>query len=341
MDQFYLDKFRGALIGMAIGNIIGNPFKGRLKNEISLHYDYFFEFIKKHRDQFHSIGSDTQLAIHTTKALIEAKGYSSDLMIKHLIDWLDDPPINPGYNSLTTIKKLKYGVSLQKASSNSGGNGALTRVAPIGLFFSKDLVKLREVALASTSITHSNPFAKASAVLIARAISFLLDINSEKGFFINDFFDSLEMMISHTQKKEWDTLITILAKLKNNLNLSMEAGIIKFSQVGVKSPYFIEDYLGKAFIHPYSVSTLICALFIFLKNLNSFEKCIFELCTAGGNTDTVGALGGALAGVYFGEKQIPKELISLEDNYKTFFTLASDLLEIFQEKYLTKFPFRK
>ena len=69
--------------------------------------------------------------------------------------------------------------------------------------------------------------------------------------------------------------------------------------------------MGKAFVHPYAISTVACAIFVFLKNLDSFENCIIQLATAGGDSDTVGAIGGSLAGAYFGYKNIPDNLINL------------------------------
>lgn len=109
--------------------------------------------------------------------------------------------------------------------------------------------------------------------------------------------------------------------------------MIKFSQSGVKSPYFIEQFLGKAFVHPYTISTVVCAIFIFLKKINSFKDCIYELSTTGGDSDTVGAIGGGLAGVYFGMKKIPDELIKLVKNYKRILKISEKLFEIFKDRY--------
>jgi len=121
--------------------------------------------------------------------------------------------------------------------------------------------------------------------------------------------------------------------LKNNLHLSTEAGLIKFSQSGVKSPYFIEDYLGQAFVHPYTISTVVCSLFIFLRNLGSFKECIYELATAGGDSDTVGAIGGSIAGAYFGFENIPEKLVKLVKNSKGISKTAELLYEAFNSRY--------
>ena len=110
--------------------------------------------------------------------------------------------------------------------------------------------------------------------------------------------------------------------------------IFPASVVGVKSPYFIEEYLGQAFVHPYSISTVICSIFIFLKKLSSFKDCIFELATAGGDSDTVGAIGGSMAGAYFGMQKIPLDLIKLVKNYKKVSRTSEELYTIYEKKFL-------
>jgi len=160
-----------------------------------------------------------------------------------------------------------------------------------------------------------------------------LFFQSTSVFSIDEFFETIILSISNSQERIWEEFIVILNKVKQNLSISIEAGLIKFSQVGVKSPYFIEEYMGKAFVHPYTLSTVACAIFVFLKNLNSFEDCIFQLATAGGDSDTVGAIGGSLAGAYFGLKNIPNDLINVVKNHKKILKLSEQLHLKFKEKY--------
>ncbi len=333
MDLDYLDKFKGSLLGVAIGDTLGHPFEGILRNAIHSKFETFEEFINNNRRLFSTYTDDSQLTIHTAEALIKGKGFNLNNFITEYIRWLDDPPIGPGYGCISSITKLKSGVSWKKAASNSGGNGTVMRIAPIGLFFCKDLKGLKYASIKSSAITHSHPAASAGAIVIARAIAYLIDKDPKIGFSIDNFFDVIISFISGSQEDVWKEFIQILKKLKSNLDLSIEAGLIKFSQVGVKSPFFIEQYLGKSFVHPYALSTVACAIFIFLKRLKSFKECIYELATAGGDSDTVGAIGGSLAGVYFGMKNIPIELIKIVKNNKKIFKLSEALYKTFVESY--------
>ncbi|MFX0047415.1 MAG: ADP-ribosylglycohydrolase family protein, partial [Candidatus Hermodarchaeota archaeon] len=295
-------------MGVAIGDSLGHPFEGKIREEIYSKFKDFKEYIKSKRKLFKTYTDDTQLTLHTAEALIQGSGFNENNFIREYVKWLDDPPIGPGFGCISSIQKLKYGIPWKKAASNSGGNGTAMRVSPIGLFYSKDLKGLTNAALKSSKITHSHPAASAGAVVIASAIAFLIEKSVETSFSIEEFFTTIISSISNSQENIWEEFIEILNRVKDNLNISIETGLIKFSQIGVRSPFFIEDYLGKAFVHPYTLSTVACAIFVFLKNLNSFEDCIIQLATAGGDSDTVGAIGGSLAGAYFGLGNIPDEL---------------------------------
>ena len=327
-----LDKFQGTLIGVAIGDTLGHPFEGKLRTKIYSYFKDFNEFIQEYRDIFKTYTDDTQLTIHTAKAIIQGNGFNTYNFIQEYVRWLDDPPIGPGYGCISSIRKLKYGVPWKEAASNSGGNGTVMRIAPIGLFYSQDLKGLKTTAIKSSIITHSHPAASAGAVVIARAIAYLIDKSPETGFSKDKLFEVMISSISGSQEDIWEEFIKILYKLKDNLDMPIEAGLIKFSQAGVKSPYFIEEYLGQAFVHPYAISTVICSLFIFLNRLSSFEDCIFELATAGGDSDTAGAIGGSLAGAYFGMKNIPNDLIKLVKNHKKILRLSEELYRKFEKR---------
>jgi poly(ADP-ribose) glycohydrolase ARH3 len=273
------------------------------------------------------------LTLRTAKALIYGSGFNFDYFIREFINWLDEPPIGPGFGCISSIQKLKYGIPWKDAASKSGGNGTAMRVSPIGLFFCKDPKALENAAIKSSLITHSHPAASAGALVIAKAIAYLIDKDPATNFPLNEFFEYIIEPLNHSEFEVWREFIDILNKVKENLNMPVEAGLIKFSQSGVKSPFFIEQFLGRAFVHPYALSTVACAIFIFLKRLSSFEECIYELATAGGDSDTVAAIGGSLAGSYFGIKSIPSDLINLVKDSNKILEISTNLFNKFKIRY--------
>jgi ADP-ribosylglycohydrolase len=333
MSIDFLDKFKGTLLGVAIGDVLGAPFEGHLRTAIHSRFDSFDEFLKNNKNLFFTHTDDTQLTLHTAEALIEGKGFDIDVFIDEYIKWLDDPPIGAGYGCISSIRKLRQGISWKEASSNSGGNGTAMRVSPIGLFYCEDIDKLISSAIKSSQITHMHPAASAGAVVTAKAVAYLLDKDPEEGFSIDEFFKTIISSISNSKFTIWNEFKDILTKIQSNLDMSIESGLIKFSQAGVKAPFFIEHYLGQAFVHPYTLSTVACAIFVFLKKLASFKECIYELSTAGGDSDTIGAIGGSLAGAYFGMEKIPEDLINIVKINEKIFKISEELFNEFVECY--------
>lgn len=60
----------------------------------------------------------------------------------------------------------------------------------------------------------------------------------------------------------------------------------------------------------YVVDTLEAAIWCFL-NTNNYKDCVLKAVNLGEDTDTVGAVAGGLAGLYYGMEAIPKEWIGI------------------------------
>lgn len=59
----------------------------------------------------------------------------------------------------------------------------------------------------------------------------------------------------------------------------------------------------------YVLDTLVSSLWCLL-HTNSFRSCVLQAVNLGEDTDTVGAVTGGLAGLYYGLSAIPEEWIS-------------------------------
>ena len=60
----------------------------------------------------------------------------------------------------------------------------------------------------------------------------------------------------------------------------------------------------------YVVDTLEAAVWCFL-NTDNYKDCVLKAVNLGEDTDTVGAVAGGLAGLYYGLEEIPEEWINL------------------------------
>ena len=60
----------------------------------------------------------------------------------------------------------------------------------------------------------------------------------------------------------------------------------------------------------YVVDTLEAAIWCLL-NSDSYKECVLKAVNLGNDTDTVGAVVGGLAGIYYGSDNIPKEWLEV------------------------------
>lgn len=283
------DKFTGSLLGLALGDAIGAPFEGSYHGLKPDFLDYL-PVVLRYTD-------DTEMAIGVAESLIEEKGFNADTMAKKFLENYD-PFRGYGPGTASILVMLQGGMYWKEANKKvfkdgSFGNGAAMRVAPLGLFFSYDDELLREAVEEASSITHNHPLGMEGAVILAYAISRVLTMESEF-----DKKDFIERLVSFTHSEEYGKKLSVIKTLL---------------QTEVK-PEDIIDVLGNSILAVESVPT---AIYAFLQYGVDFQKTIEFCISLGGDTDTIGAMAGALSGCLIGERSLPRELLfRLEDAEK-------------------------
>ncbi len=292
-------------MGTGVGDALGQPIEGYTRAYLEKNC---IDIPKLYRGRY---TDDTQLTLAIAESLIRGQGHNPDILSKRFVEWLDEPPIGPGRGCLIAIHNLKEGVHWSESGSDSGANGCAMRVSPIGLFYHDDIKMLIKAASESSLMTHTHWAAISSGIVVARAVAFLV-VNDDLD--VNDFLNSIANSIKDPDYKEFR--VNIL-KLKNYLGETHKNALLELGLLGVKPPFFHPSMVGVGIVHPYAMSTVLSALFCFLKTPNDFKKSVLEAVTGGGDTDSVGAICGAISGTWNGIDEIPKEWINgLIDNKK-------------------------
>ena len=312
-------KFLGCILGCACGDALGQPYEGFLGSNLDKIHDINIKYRGRYTD-------DTQLTLAIANALIEAKGYNQEALIKKYIYWLSEPPIGPGIGCLSAIHNLANGLL---KPSNSGGDGTAMRVSPIGLFYNKknELDLLKKYARDSSLLTHNHWAATAGAITIARAIAYVLnhdEINRD------DFIETLSSFIDEPEYQEFSQYIL---ELKNYFDLPIQDALKDLGLKGVKSPY-IEIFLtpevkGKGYISPYTIPAVLCSLYTFLITPNDYMNSVEQVIRGGGDTDTTAAICGAISGAFNGIDKIPKKLIDGLKDLDRILSTAEQLYKIY------------
>ena len=180
------------------------------------------------------------------------------------------------------------------------GNGSLMRILPIA-FYVKDLTLEEKYEITSkvSSITHAHKISKLSCcIYIDFAINLINGLNK----------------------------IEALKKTKQNINefFKNENYINKFYRILDDNIYELDEVAIKS--SGYVIDTLEASIWCFI-NGNSFEECVLKAVNLGNDTDTIGAITGGLAGLYYGFINIPKKWVNTLARKDNIFDLANRLSE--------------
>jgi poly(ADP-ribose) glycohydrolase ARH3 len=231
---------------------------------------------------------DTEMMIAIAESLVECRGFVGANMAGK---FLENFHTERGYGRGTceALDLIRSGTSWKEAGERvfdggSFGNGSAMRIAPVGVFYFDEPGTLCGVACQSSIITHAHVLGKEGAALQAGAISLAISAEPSKGIDPEKFVGDLLRCVS-----PGEVLHRKLEAVKGLLGCQP-------SQEEVIST------LGHDSSAPGSVPT---ALYCFLAHRDSFEEAVVYAVNLGGDTDTIGAMTGAISGGYHGKTHIP------------------------------------
>jgi poly(ADP-ribose) glycohydrolase ARH3 len=274
------DRFRGALLGTAIGDALGAPVEGIKQVPSS-----FLEELDHRRNLTYT--DDTAMTLGVGRSLVEKGGFDGDHMAHTLAaGFAAEPWRGYGAGPPIVFARLHQGTSWEQAANalfngaGSYGNGAAMRVAPIALFAYPDPALAAHLASQSAIITHSHPEGIDGAAIQAAALTVVLA--AQGTIDQRALIDAVQPYAKTTIFQE------------------------KLSYLGetipVRTPNQMVEVLGCGIA---AHSSVITALACFLTNSDSFPQAIKAAIGLGGDTDTIAAMTGALSGGHLGLGAIP------------------------------------
>lgn len=278
MNKDLLDKAKGMLVGLAVGDAVGTTVEFMARGSFPAVTDM------KGGGPFNlkkgQWTDDTSMALCLAASLIESKKFDPADQMERYSRWR-----NEGYMSSTgscfdignTVQDAlqKYAASGNPYSGSqdpaSAGNGSLMRLAPVVIAYYRNKNQLLEQASNSSKTTHGCEEAVESCKLFAAQL----------------------FMVLQGENKQ-DTL-------KGH---GYESTAIKVNDIAqgcyLKNTY--DDLNGSGYV----ISTLETALWCF-NNTESFREAILMTVNVGDDADTTAAVCGQIAGAYYGYQAIPKE----------------------------------
>jgi ADP-ribosyl-[dinitrogen reductase] hydrolase len=282
MDQ--IERYRGALLGLAIGDALGTTLEFQPPESFSPLDDMLggvpFQLIAGEWTD------DTSMALWLAESLIEKGGFDAADQMERYLRWYEQGHLSSsgrtfdiGTTVLAALKQFRRTGEPFCGSSDpsTAGNGSLMRLAPVPLFYSRQPDEAIERSAETSRTTHG----ARTAVDVCRYLGGLLvgAVNGvSKSELLSDYYSpSKKYQQAHCCAPEIDAIA---------------AGSFKR-----REPPEIQ---GTGYV----VKSLEAALWAF-HNTNSFRDGCLRAVNLGNDADTTGAVFGQLAGSFYGAEQLP------------------------------------
>jgi ADP-ribosylglycohydrolase len=280
------ERLTGLLLGLAVGDALGLPMEGLAPARIARR----FPGPLRHRLLFGRgmVSDDTEHAIFTAQAVLQAPAdvaaFRRALAWK-LRGWFLGLPAGIGLATLRACVRLWLG--FPRPGVFSAGNGPGMRAPVLGAYFAGDPARLAAYVRASTELTHTDPKALTGAMALATMAAWAVTHDGPPGW-----TEAQEMLTGVApEDAAWGALV---------------AAIGEGLAAGDDVPAFARRLgLGRG-VTGYMYHTAPVALFAWLRHGGDYAAGVAGVVQAGGDTDSVAAMAGALLGATATPAGIPQ-----------------------------------
>lgn len=302
------DRYLAAVLGFVVGDALGVPveFKSRANmkdNPVTDMCGY-----GTHNQPAGTWSDDSSMVIATMEWLSEMTDKQPNYA--HLMDkfsaWLmygDYTPYGEVFDCGISISRaiINYGRGVEPLMCGGraeweNGNGSVMRILPVALWSYEELITedlpAADFIFNLSSLTHAHMRSKMGCLIYAKLIADLILYEGKGKHKIVEkclsecrrYFDSADDEEVISEKDKYDRMWDVSAF--QNLE---------------------EDSIRSS---GYVVDTLEAAIWCFL-NTDNYKDCVLMAVNLGEDTDTIGAVAGGLAGLYYGLEAIPEKWINV------------------------------
>lgn len=280
------DRWRGALLGTALGDAAGAPFEGRTR----VARDEVTRWLQS--PEALRWTDDTAMTIALARSLVACEGVVDP---QHLGDtfaaeYRAEPWRGYGPGPPRVFAAAQDGIAYEDAAAamfggtGSFGNGGAMRAAPAAIVGYPDLQTVAKVARAQARVTHANPLGQDGAALQAMAVMTAASVTTD------ELADALVALRHHLQTPEFAEALTDAIDVAH-----------------ANDPAEIARRLGNGIAALDAVPAAIAA---FLRHPTDPIATITTAICLGGDTDTIAAMAGAMSGAHAGASAFPQMIVA-------------------------------
>ncbi len=288
-----LDKIRGGLYGVAIGDALGATLEFMDQQQIKQKYGQLRDIVGGGWLNLEpgAWTDDTEMMLAMAEGILADPHQPVPHVGERFLVWLDTNP--PDVGNTISAAHIEYqkvkdwhkaALLVHDKGMLTAGNGALMRTLPVALMY-RTPVDIYRMSMALARLTHWNPEAGLTCCLYCLLVMEILSGTRDKLLAWNNAKDKFLSHIARQYSGEAESLI-----------------LLAFNAV---------ELWPRERLKPtgYTVDSLACAVWCFL-HYKTFEEALVGAVNLGGDADTIGAITGGLAGVYWGYKIIPERWLA-------------------------------
>ncbi|WP_169972639.1 ADP-ribosylglycohydrolase family protein [Tautonia rosea] len=322
----FLDRARGTLLGLAVGDALGAPLEGLSPQQIRAHYGSVVDYVdgarawkrKPYRWRLPGLYTDdTQQALALTETLITRGTVDADHLATIYLDLAN--PRNGhagahrgiGRSFRLVLDELERGRPPLECGQDSAGIGAAMRIAPAAIAFLDDPDGLFDAVMTASLMTHRDIRSLSGAVAVASAVRRLLTLEPRSASLL--FRVAADVATAETRIAEQyghlvdsidehgRSLSRAIANVESLLDLPRPealAVLVEEANAHGARPVCKRPTMG---FPPACIPTC----FYLLLTTESLEEALIDVVNLGGDADSTGAILGALAGAHYGLDALP------------------------------------
>lgn len=327
-----MDKYRGAMLGLAVGDALGAPVEGLKAGHIQQLYGQINGMVdpgvawteKPHRWRLRGLYSDdTQQALALADSLVKCRGFNPGHFKSLLVKMARAETgaefgahRGTGKNFRASVRSLMDGAD--ESGSPSAGMGAMMRSAPCGLYFAGEIEATARAAIEQGLVTHRDPRALVMAAVLACAVGAAATGQWSETDPAGRMADLVEWGKMAESIVEKDCIHRLAVSGMDRLGLGAsglsllprlldlpEEKMVWRQILGEANRQFPEHKItepGQGFVMAGGLS----ALYLGAAS-TSYEDGVRKAVHLGKDTDTMAAVAGSILGARLGEDAIPRE----------------------------------
>jgi ADP-ribosylglycohydrolase len=302
-----LDQFLGSVLGLALGDALGAVVEGQPAGEAAHYVDLVLGNGRagsrgRPPFEFGQVTDDTQLMRELLLSSADAGAPDPARFAERLRQFVAAGDlIGGGQAPVAATVALSQGVPWQQAgiAPPYAGNGAAMRAGPLGLMYGHDPARLTQAVVDQARVTHRDPRAAAGALVIALATARAAD---PRPIVPRDVTADIARQARRTDAG----VAAAVERVADWAPLPMPEALAYLSDhpIGPECPW-----PGHG-VSPFVTSSVCWSLYAFLHHPDSWWDAVCLAIRVGGDTDTLGAMTGTIAGARHGARALPEDLTS-------------------------------